>query len=441
MSDFAARWQRPDVLQAIFDQLSDAIFLYDKNLHLAGVNKSGEQLLGLTAKQMIGKPIWELFPFTNDEPSGPSQAKSSQSWLLPTGTYSLHARNGRDRRVIIRNIELLDEEGALEGVVATAADITEAAGADGHGSVESTGEPERIQRRSASSHAMLHRSTASLASVLFVIFLLVLVVSRLVMSTGKQPTLEEKRRIALDKEQREATARFNAMTPAQHIERAKSALKPGATLAAIAEGLHHLKVVPPTAPEASRAKALELDLTRAQSLANAQSLIDASSNGELRDGMDKLQRATNELDVVARQYTGDKDVVRLSRAVQTAAEQLALRFPQEFASAETKLVDFTWEKGGFGTVMIANFTIRNDSPIDVGDLKIRCDHYAAGGVVVDQNAGTAFAIVKAHSTTRIPNVNMGFLSSQAGNSHASKTDCEILSLKLASQSQAYSSSR
>jgi hypothetical protein len=36
---------------------------------------------------------------------------------------------------------------------------------------------------------------------------------------------------------------------------------------------------------------------------------------------------------------------------------------------------------------------------------------------------------------------MGFLSSQAGNSRPTKTDCEIVSLKLASESQAFGSPR
>jgi hypothetical protein len=184
-----------------------------------------------------------------------------------------------------------------------------------------------------------------------------------------------------------------------------------------------------------------MDLTKAANLANAQSLIDAASNADVREGMEKLQRANLILDEVTRQYPADKSAPQLSQASQTTAEQLAIRFPHEFAAAETKLVDFSWQKGGFGTVMIANFTVRNDSPVDVGDLKIKCENYAASGVLLDQNDGTAFAIVKAHATTRIPNVNMGFLNSESGTPRTTKTDCEIQGLKLASESQAFSSRR
>ena len=66
---------------------------------------------------------------------------------------------------------------------------------------------------------------------------------------------------------------------------------------------------------------------------------------------------------MAGQYPNDKGADQLARSAETATEQLAMRYPTGFCRPlETKLVDFTWEKGGFGTVMMANFTIRNDSP-------------------------------------------------------------------------------
>lgn len=459
MPHFDARWQRPETLLAIFDQISDAVFFYDKNLHLIRVNKRGEQLFGMPAEQMIGKACWELFGFATGEsnqdfepqdlPPQDFQPGSGPSWYLPTGAVLLRMDHGRERRVIIRTIELLDEAGSLEGVVATVTDVTEGALPAGLDFIDGSLAAEPVNSGSRRPiHNRSHRlvlpkwSVASVAGLLLLLFITVLVAGRyLVPGIGKQLTPEEKRLALAEKEKREATDRFNAMTPAQHLERAKQALRPGATSDVIVDGLRHLKVIPSSAPESGRAKALLQDLTRAGNLANARSLIDTSSNGDLHDGMEKLQRANAILTAVAQQYPANKDAAQLSSAAQTAAEQLAVRFPQEFASAETKLVDFTWEKGGFGTVMMANFTIRNDSPVDVADLKIHCQHYAASGVVLDQNAGTAYVVVKAHSTTRIPNVNMGFLNAEAGNSRATKTDCEISSLKLAAESQALRSTR
>jgi PAS domain S-box-containing protein len=428
VADFDARWQRPETLRAIFDQISDAVLFYDKNLVLVGVNKSGEKLFGLSADEMLGQPCSALFHVGAERPSD-----SDESSYLPTGALTL-LDHGREHRVIVRSMELLDEAGRLEGLVATITDLTERALEtdvdlnERPGARPPTGKYHPIVLR--------NRMVAAVAGGVLLCLITVLIVGRY-WTPGKQLTPEERRLVAA----REATAKFNAMSPAQHIERAKLALLPGAASDAILDGLRHLKAIPPSAPEAGRAEKMRMDLTKAANLASAQSLIDAASNADVREGMEKLERANLILDAVTGQYPADKGASQLSQASQTAAEQLAVRFPKEFAAAETKLVDFSWQKGGFGTVMIANFTVRNDSPVDVGDLKIQCENYAASGVLVDHNDGTAFAIVKAHATTRIPNVNMGFLNSESGTSRTTKTDCEILGLKIASESQAFSSER
>lgn len=431
MAHFDARWQSPETLLAIFDQISDAVFFFDKNLQLVSVNPSGEKLFGLPARDMLGKPCWALFHVAASEQDPNYYAH------VPTGTLTLFD-NGREHRVLIRNIELLDEAGRLEGVVAIVTDLTERAlehdlDLNGHPGVPKS--PHKY-------HPIVIRNRRVAAALGGLLLLLMLVpIAGIYFSPGKQLTPEEKRLAVAEKEKREAAAKFNAMTPAQHIERAKLALRPGAGSEAIQDALRHLKVIPASSPEAARARTLQKDLTRAGNLARVQSLIDASSNGDVRQGMEKLRQANAIIETVTGQSPNDNAASELSRQAQAAAEQLAMRYPQEFAAAETKLVDFTWEKGGFGTVMIANFTVRNDSPVDIADLKIQCQHYAATGVVLDQNSGTAFALVKAHATTRIPNVNMGFLNPESGNSRTTKTDCEILGLKLASESQALSSSR
>jgi PAS domain S-box-containing protein len=427
VAHFDARWQRPETLRAIFDQISDAVFFYDRNLVLVGVNKSGEKLFGLSADQMLGQHCSALFHIAPDALLHPDE-----SAYLPTGTLTL-LDHGREHRVIVRSMELLDEAGRLEGLVATVTDLTERAlETDLDHNERPRGRPPAKKYHPI---VLRNRMVATVGGAVLLCLITVSIVSR--WTSGKQLTPEEKRLVAA----REATAKFNAMTPAQHIESAKLALRPDATSDAITDGLRHLKAIPPSAPEAGRAEHMRMDLTKAANLANAQSLIDAASNASVREGMEKLRQANLILDAVTRQFPSDQGASQLTLASQSAAEQLALRFPQEFAAAETKLVDFTWQKGGFGTVMIANFTVRNDSPVDVGDLKIRCEHYAASGVVLDQNDGTAFAIVKANATTRIPNVNMGFLNSESGTSRTTKTDCEILSLKIASESQAFSSKR
>ena len=469
VAHFDARWQHPETLQAIFNQISDAIFFYDKNLRLIRVNSSAEKLFGLPGEALLGKGCWDLFGAAVFESGQDIPPGDGQPWSLPTGTIRLRVNGGRERRLIIRNIELLDAAGELEGVVATAAEIMDSPRAanveilgeelnSGPGRADSLHTASRTpasgqfaaemsspgvsspDMSSYDKHRRLVQRNRIVAFMVGTFFLLVVVlfgVSKLMGPGGRQLTGEEKQR----REKREAAARFNAMTPAQHIEQAKLALSVGASPAVIEDGLLHLKVIPSSAPEAGSAKVLERELINAQNLANAQSLIDSSSSGDLRQGMGNLQRATAIIDKVSQQYPALPEVAQLTRAMQTATEQMVVRYPQEFAAAETKLVSFNWQKGGFGTVMIANFTVRNESSVDLADVKFRCEHYSADGVVVDQNTASSYVTIKAHSTTRIPNVNMGFLNSESGNIRTTRTDCEIVSLRLASESHASGSMR
>jgi len=50
-----------------------------------------------------------------------------ESACLPAGTVNLHLENGRERMVVIRTVQLLNQAGDLDGVVATIKDITEEA--------------------------------------------------------------------------------------------------------------------------------------------------------------------------------------------------------------------------------------------------------------------------------------------------------------------------
>src|SRR5579871_4644558 len=127
VSTLAPKWQRAEVLEAVFDQLSDALFLYDKDLHIVGVNQAAQRLFGMSAEEMVGKHCRELFHCTVCEPNCGIAQGLGQSPCIPTGTVHLHLDNGRERMVVIRTVQLLDHRGEVEGVVATVKDITEAA--------------------------------------------------------------------------------------------------------------------------------------------------------------------------------------------------------------------------------------------------------------------------------------------------------------------------
>jgi PAS domain S-box-containing protein len=123
----APLWERPEVLQAVFDQLSDAIFVYDKDLNIIGINQAAQRLFGMTAEEMVGRHCKDLFRCTVCEPSCGLVQGVGESACIPSGTIRLHTDNGRERMVVIRTVQFFDDHGELEGVVATVKDITEEA--------------------------------------------------------------------------------------------------------------------------------------------------------------------------------------------------------------------------------------------------------------------------------------------------------------------------
>ena len=94
---------------------------------------------------------------------------------------------------------------------------------------------------------------------------------------------------------------------------------------------------------------------------------------------------------------------------------------KQVAVYHTKL-DFTWSKGGFNNVMLADFKIKNDNEFPIKDVTITCNHAARSGTKLGSNTQTIYEVVKAKSTKRINNFNMGFIHSQTGGSRCEVTD-------------------
>jgi len=128
MSKLSPEWRRTTVLEAIFDQLSDALVLYDPDFTITGVNRAAEKLFGMNSEEMIGKQCQEVFRCAGCEPGcgmlvGVDQMVASTS----NCTVRLHTDTGRERLVVMRTTQMHDPAGKLEGVVATIKDITDEA--------------------------------------------------------------------------------------------------------------------------------------------------------------------------------------------------------------------------------------------------------------------------------------------------------------------------
>ena len=127
MSKLTPGWQRSSVLESVFDQLSDALVLYDPEFRVTGVNKAAEKLFGMAAEEMLGKHCQDVFRCSLCEPGCGVLVGLNQTAGAPNTTVRLHTDNGMERLVVMRTNQMFDDDGQLTGVVATIKDVTEEA--------------------------------------------------------------------------------------------------------------------------------------------------------------------------------------------------------------------------------------------------------------------------------------------------------------------------
>jgi two-component system, NtrC family, response regulator AtoC len=127
MSKLSPGWQKTSVLETVFDQLSDALLLYDPEFRITGVNRSAEKLFGMSSEEMLGKHCQEIFGCSLCEPGCGMLVGLNQVPASPSATVRLHTSNGMERLVVMRTNQMYDDAGQLSGVVATIKDVTEEA--------------------------------------------------------------------------------------------------------------------------------------------------------------------------------------------------------------------------------------------------------------------------------------------------------------------------
>lgn len=124
MAKLTSQWSNTDILGAVFDQLSDALVLYDTNHVITGVNAAAERLFVMSAEELVGRDCHDMFRCQQCEPG----CGMHTGLLQPNGsnaTVRLHTENGLERLVVIRTSQVFDDDGRLQGVVATIKDVTD----------------------------------------------------------------------------------------------------------------------------------------------------------------------------------------------------------------------------------------------------------------------------------------------------------------------------
>ncbi len=125
MSRITPKWQQARVLEAVFDQLSDALVLYDNDRLITGMNRSAERLFGVTADEMVGRNCREVFRCNGCDPGCGFVEGLNGAATVPHSTVRLRNEDGRERLVLIRTSQIYNDGGDVAGVVATIKDVTE----------------------------------------------------------------------------------------------------------------------------------------------------------------------------------------------------------------------------------------------------------------------------------------------------------------------------
>jgi hypothetical protein len=89
---------------------------------------------------------------------------------------------------------------------------------------------------------------------------------------------------------------------------------------------------------------------------------------------------------------------------------------------QVTMTQVRWTRGGFDTVMMLDFTIRNDNDFAVKDISFKCTHYGPSGTRIDSNSRTLYERIPAHSSISRQQFNMGFFHSQTSSSSCQVTD-------------------
>src|ERR1039457_6801045 len=106
MSKLTPEWQQSRILEAVFDQLSDALVLYSPDFTITGVNRAAEKLFGMASEDMIGRHCQDVFRCGVSEPRCGVLFGLNQAPSAPHSTIRLHTDNGMGRLVAMRTMPL-----------------------------------------------------------------------------------------------------------------------------------------------------------------------------------------------------------------------------------------------------------------------------------------------------------------------------------------------
>ncbi len=125
MSKSLIESQSSNLLSAVFDQLTDALIVYDSKLRITAVNHATEKLFGLPGEEMIGRDCRDVFKCGHCEPGCGVLVGIQQAPSLNRATVKIHTDNGRERLAVVSTTQFYNDGGDLDGMVAMIRDVTD----------------------------------------------------------------------------------------------------------------------------------------------------------------------------------------------------------------------------------------------------------------------------------------------------------------------------
>jgi PAS domain S-box-containing protein len=125
MSKLAPELRQGSLLEAVFDQLPEALIIYNRRRVITGVNRAAERLFGMPASEMVGRECGEVFRCAVCESGCGIELGLHHLEGSSNGTIRLLTSNGLERLAVISASPIAGPDGELESVVVTVKDVTE----------------------------------------------------------------------------------------------------------------------------------------------------------------------------------------------------------------------------------------------------------------------------------------------------------------------------
>ncbi len=124
MSKLLASWQQSTILEAVLDQHTDALILFDAAMLITGVNRSAEAVLEMSAADIVGRRYQDVVRCARCDGDCGIRIGCQQE-TVTTRTIRFVTAGRPERMAVIRTTHFYSDRGDLTGAVATVKVVAE----------------------------------------------------------------------------------------------------------------------------------------------------------------------------------------------------------------------------------------------------------------------------------------------------------------------------